>query len=587
MARHRFLGKGQIAICMRSGIKCKASELVRDGRNPALLVLPEWADPAHPQERPYVPEDEEGTPSFQPSPENPPVTPPVLTAVPEFGPQVHLTWTAAVRAAGPRIEEYDVYRDAGTGFVLLTTVAVVYDMFGGVITPGLSYVDHAVVAEALYSYKVVGLTSSGQGLTSNTVTVAAVVPTSPVLSGTFNSPEIDLSWTAATSGSYPITSYRLYRSVDGGAYALLATTLPAVRTYNDTSTNRFAHRYTYKVVATNEFSGVSPDSNIVDFVKILAMFVAARLSSSVTGVMTSTNGIDWTARTTPASVNTAGMAFSPQLGRIVTVGSNSAMTSDDGINWTQRTPASGTQWSDVCWSAEKNLFLACSQEGISTSAVMTSPDGITWTIRTVAGPVRSWRACRWLASAGLFVIGGSESGFGLRNGLATSPDGITWTTRTAALDQTGSVGYIVYRMTTVVPTAGAPYFACSSRSDFGAMTSPDGINWTWKSDATAAFGGTGNVAYGQGKLMLSRPDGSHSLKNVYSLNDGTTWNLTPVANQGGEGFVYSPELAMFVMTDAGVVGHQSMYSANGITWSAGNTPSSGDWNNVCSAVFPA
>lgn len=75
----KYLGKGQLAECQRSGTKCHASELVRDGRNPHLLVLPEWADPPHPQERPFVPSPTDGMPRFPVGPENIPVTAPVLT----------------------------------------------------------------------------------------------------------------------------------------------------------------------------------------------------------------------------------------------------------------------------------------------------------------------------------------------------------------------------------------------------------------------------------------------------------------------------------------------------------------------------
>ena len=74
-----YLGKGQIAECQRSGQKCLASELVRDGRNPQLLVLPDWADAAHPQERPFLPSPSDGMPQFPLAPQNIPLTPPVLT----------------------------------------------------------------------------------------------------------------------------------------------------------------------------------------------------------------------------------------------------------------------------------------------------------------------------------------------------------------------------------------------------------------------------------------------------------------------------------------------------------------------------
>ena len=76
-----YLGRGQIAECMRSGKKCLASELVRDGRNPGLLVLPEWADPSDPQEKPYIPDDIEGMADYPMAPDNLPPTDLVLTGV--------------------------------------------------------------------------------------------------------------------------------------------------------------------------------------------------------------------------------------------------------------------------------------------------------------------------------------------------------------------------------------------------------------------------------------------------------------------------------------------------------------------------
>lgn len=83
---HLGMGKyferpGQLATCMRSGIKCLASELVRDGRNPGLLVLPDWADDFHPQEKPYEPHDKEGVPRFPLAPEQHFDVPPVLSVV--------------------------------------------------------------------------------------------------------------------------------------------------------------------------------------------------------------------------------------------------------------------------------------------------------------------------------------------------------------------------------------------------------------------------------------------------------------------------------------------------------------------------
>lgn len=166
---------------MRSGIKCKASELVRDGRIPSLLVLPAYADPPQPQEQPYVPNDLEGAPRFPVSPDNPqPNIPPVLSGEVDDEELANLlTWTAGGFAAGPTIEEYDVYRDDGDGFVLVDTVVLEFDGIGRVTGPALAYTDTDVVNGETYSYRVTALTGGGRGLTSNVVTLQAVAPAPP------------------------------------------------------------------------------------------------------------------------------------------------------------------------------------------------------------------------------------------------------------------------------------------------------------------------------------------------------------------------------------------------------------------------
>ncbi len=77
----KFMGKGQLAECQRSGTKCFASELVRDGRNPQLKVLPEWADPPHPQEQAFMISPTDGKPRFDLAPELINPTAPELTAI--------------------------------------------------------------------------------------------------------------------------------------------------------------------------------------------------------------------------------------------------------------------------------------------------------------------------------------------------------------------------------------------------------------------------------------------------------------------------------------------------------------------------
>lgn len=136
----RYLGKGQVGICQRCGFKFKASELVNDGRDPQLRVCTGCADPAHPQERPFVPDDVEGVPRFKPSPENLPAdTPAVLTADID-GLNVELSWEGA-ESDRWIADSYNVYRSVdGADPVLLGTVEVTYDLIHGT-DPVLEYTD--------------------------------------------------------------------------------------------------------------------------------------------------------------------------------------------------------------------------------------------------------------------------------------------------------------------------------------------------------------------------------------------------------------------------------------------------------------
>ena len=62
-------------------------------------------------------------------------------------------------------------------------------------------------------------------------------------------------------------------------------------------------------------------------------------------------------------------------------GTNRVMTSPDGITWTARTAAEANTWRSVTYGNEQ--FIAVSEDG--TNRVMTSPDGVTWTPQAALG----------------------------------------------------------------------------------------------------------------------------------------------------------------------------------------------------------
>lgn len=192
-----------------------------------------------------------------------------------------------------------------------------------------------------------------------------------------------------------------------------------------------------------------PFSAII-WVPELGMFVATSTDGSTNDgnqIATSTDGITWTARATPVngSFPSIGMGWreltwSPSLGLIVAVSQGTAisgavqiMTSPDGINWTARTsPDPNLFWTAVQWASQLGKFAAVSQgngSGVGANRVMTSPDGINWTQQTLDASLElQWRALRW---NGTRFVAVANSGV---NRVMSSTDGVTWTQETPSAD---------------------------------------------------------------------------------------------------------------------------------------------------------
>ena len=107
----------------------------------------------------------------------------------------------------------------------------------------------------------------------------SIVATAPVLSGLLSEDEdtIDLSWTAGVAGTFPIVSYSLFRSVDGGAFTLLTSvTFGLPRVYADTDVDA-GSTYAYFVIARDSMLDDSLQSNTVtiSIPVVLGCFLAA------------------------------------------------------------------------------------------------------------------------------------------------------------------------------------------------------------------------------------------------------------------------------------------------------------------------
>ncbi len=96
------------------------------------------------------------------------------------------------------------------------------------------------------------------------------------------------------------------------------------------------------------------------------------------------------------------------------------ITSPDGINWTARTSANNNTYFGVCWSSELSLFTAVSSVSLndaSNNRIMTSPDGINWIARINSNNLNS--VC-WSPELGIFVACSTSQGL-ITSSLAGRP----------------------------------------------------------------------------------------------------------------------------------------------------------------------
>lgn len=239
------------------------------------------------------------------------------------------------------------------------------------------------------------------------------------------------------------------------------------------------------------------------------MFVAVASSGAGSRVLTSSDGIRWTARTAAAANSWRSVTYGNGLFVAVSSdGTNRVMTSPDGITWTARTAAEGNSWSSVTYG--EGLFVAVSSDG--TNRVMTSLDGITWTARSAAA-ANAWSSVTY--GNGTFV---AVSTSGSNNRAMTSSDGITWTARTTQNQAWRSVTY-----------GNGWFVAVSSDGTNKVMRSENAVSWSI-SNANIT-GEWQSVVYGNG-LFVAVAANVGSNAAVMSSVDAQAWitRTTPASS---------------------------------------------------------
>ncbi len=220
-----------------------------------------------------------------------------LTAAAVTDSSVSLTWSLTQLA---NLENQGV-----TGYVITRTGALggtaTFQVAGNAQT--LTWTDSTAVQQTTYAYTVYAVNAAGlapvngASASSNAVTtpyaaVGTLAPISAAASAAGITPTtVTVTWSAAS----PATQYVLERSVNGGAYATLATVAtPPVGGYVDSAVLPLTN-YSYRVTATNGNSATSSVKTVnVTTNSVLLVLAPSGLTSTVPNLTLGTATLTWT-----------------------------------------------------------------------------------------------------------------------------------------------------------------------------------------------------------------------------------------------------------------------------------------------------
>jgi hypothetical protein len=207
------------------------------------------------------------------------------------------------------------------------------------------------------------------------------------------------------------------------------------------------------------------------------LFVAVSYDNSWDQVMTSPDGLTWTARSTPdAFWNNVTYG----AGKFVAVAyQGNVMSSVDGITWTQTAVIEG-RFGSVTFG--EGLFVAVGANG----KAFYSNDAVTWSGGTGVPAERWWP----VAYGGGKFVAGSWDGK-----LMTSDDGMAWTVTATTTDAVTTVMYGDGEFLAVSGNGSTPSTA---------WTSADGATWSNSALPTQAWW---NGNYGNGMYILVNAGG--------------------------------------------------------------------------------
>jgi alpha-tubulin suppressor-like RCC1 family protein len=280
----------------------------------------------------------------------------------------------------------------------------------------------------------------------------------------------------------------------------------------------------------------------------------------------------WTSRTSAANNNWTSLCYSFDKNLFVAVSntgsSNRVMASPDGITWTTRTSSVDNNWTSICYSQELGLFVVVANSGTG-NRVMTSPDGTTWTSRTSAAD-NNWTSVCWSGDFGLFV---AVANSGTGNRIMTSSNGTNWELRSNPIDN---------NWTSICWSPDLEIFVAVASSGTGnrVMTSYNGITWTTRASVTDNNWTSICWSLELGLFVAVANTGSGD--RVMTSPNGITWtSRTSATDNNWTSVCWAPEINSFIAVASSGISNRIMTSFNGITWTSRTSPVDNDWTAIC------
>jgi hypothetical protein len=275
-----------------------------------------------------------------------------------------------------------------------------------------------------------------------------------------------------------------------------------------------------------------------------------RYNSANFGLPRSTDGINWSWYASNYFLGSDSVALrvtSDGAGRFLKIPPNATdiLTSSDGVQWTARLTAlsiSPANWKAAC--IVNGLYIALPGDNNGTQ-ISTSANGISWTTRTVTAPgaAANYGYCAYGAGNWLLVPTDTTS-----TQAVSSTDGATWTSRTLSLS--GNYRGVVF--------VGGKFIAVAS-SGLSSTQCTGAPSGTW-STVAIPINPSGIVATSTRALIWT-----DSQRRAFTSTDGVTWMIVNMPTSTGsiEKMIATSSLFYMKVSTGGWFS-----SADGLTWTA-------------------